>query len=73
MANAIALPALVLIAFALASAFGLSIFVPFGFFLVMLAWGFWQVTVERTARPALLSGSVVASSPLRFLFLIFGN
>ncbi len=57
---------LVLIAFALASAFGLSIFVPFGFFLVMLAWGFWQVTVERTARPALLlaGGAILAAALL---------
>lgn len=44
----------VLIALALASAFGLSIFVPFGFFLVMLAWGFWQVAIERTPLSALL-------------------
>ena len=43
-----------LIAVALASAFGLSIYVAFGFFLVMLAWGFWQVAIQRTPRPALL-------------------
>ncbi|MGA8731085.1 MAG: hypothetical protein WB608_20175 [Terracidiphilus sp.] len=57
------LASLLFIAFALASAFGLSIFVPFGFFLVMLAWGFWQVTVERTARPALLlaGGGILAA------------
>lgn len=44
----------VLIAAALASAFGLSIFVAFTFFLVMLFWGLWQVAVERAPRPALL-------------------
>lgn len=44
----------VLIAFALASAFGLSIYVAFGFFLVMLVWAFWQVAIERTPRSALL-------------------
>ena len=57
------LASLLFIAFALASAFGLSIFVPFGFFLVMLAWGFWQVTVEHTARPALLlaGGGILAA------------
>jgi hypothetical protein len=43
-----------LIAFALASAFGLSIFVEFGFFVVMLLWALWQIAVERTFRPALL-------------------
>ncbi len=46
--------AVVLIAFALASAFGLSIYVAFGFFLVMLAWAIWQVAIERRPRPALL-------------------
>jgi hypothetical protein len=43
-----------LIAVALASAFGLSIYVAFAFFLVMLAWALWQVAIERTPRPALL-------------------
>jgi len=52
----------VFIALALASAFGLSIFVPFGFFLVMIAWGTWQVIFTRTRGPALLlaTGGVVA-------------
>ena len=36
----------VLIAAALASAFGLSIYVAFGFFLLMILWALWQVTVE---------------------------
>jgi hypothetical protein len=43
-----------LIALALASAFGLSIYVTFAFFLVMLVWAFWQIAIERTPRPALL-------------------
>jgi len=45
---------IVLIAFALASAFGLSIYVAFGFFLVMLIWAFWQVVIERQLRSAML-------------------
>ena len=44
----------VLIAAALASAFGLSIFVTFAFFLVMVVWALWQLLVERTFRSALL-------------------
>ena len=47
----------VLIAAALASAFGLSIYVAFGFFLVMLVWGFWQVALVRAPRAALLLGA----------------
>jgi hypothetical protein len=42
-----------LIALALASAFGLSIYVTFAFFLLMLVWALWQVVIERTPRPAL--------------------
>jgi len=58
----------VLIALALASAFGLSIYVTFAFFLLMLAWAIWQVVIERTPRPALLLaaggfGSVVLLLP----------
>ena len=44
----------VLIAAALASSFGLSIYVSFAFFVVMLAWALWQVTIERAPRRALL-------------------
>lgn len=43
----------VVIAVALASAFGLSIFVAFGFFVLMLAWALWQFAIERKPRPAL--------------------
>ena len=41
------------IACAMASAFGLSIYVAFGFFLVMLVWGTWQLAIERAPRPVL--------------------
>jgi hypothetical protein len=44
----------VFIAAALASAFGLSVYVAFGFFLVMLFWAPWQIVVERKFRSALL-------------------
>jgi len=43
-----------LIAAALASAFGLSVYVTFAFFLVTLAWALWQVIFERAWRPVLL-------------------
>lgn len=43
-----------LIAAALASAFGISIYVTFAFFLVMLAWAVWQFAVERSPWPPLL-------------------
>lgn len=46
--------AVALIAAALASAFGLSIYVTFAFFLVMIVWGLWQVVIERAPQPALL-------------------
>ena len=38
------------ISLAFASAFGLSVFVSFGFFLVMVMWGLWQLAIERTFR-----------------------
>jgi hypothetical protein len=44
----------VLIAAALASAFGLSIYVAFAFFLVMLAWAVWQGVMEHALRAPLL-------------------
>ena len=43
-----------LVAFALASALGLSIYVTFAFFLLMLAWGLWRVIFEHTWLPTLL-------------------
>lgn len=59
---------LALIAAALASAFGLSIYVTIGFFLVMLAWALWQIVLERTPRSPLLlaaggAGAVVLLLP----------
>jgi hypothetical protein len=39
------------VACAIASAFGLSVYVTFAFFLLMLAWGVWQIVVERSPRP----------------------
>lgn len=52
-----------LIGAACASAFGLSIFVPFAFLLVMIMWGIWQVAFERTPRPAfrMAAGGVFAA------------
>jgi len=44
----------VLIAAALASAFGLSIYVAFAFFLVMVAWAVWQCAMEDAPRSPLL-------------------
>jgi hypothetical protein len=52
-----------LIAAAMASGFGLSIFVAFGFFLLMVAWGIWQLGRRQGARPVALlaiSGAVAA-------------
>jgi hypothetical protein len=45
-----------LIGAALASAFGLSVYVTFAFFLVMICWGIWQVTFEHRVQPTLLLG-----------------
>lgn len=43
----------ILIGVCFASAFGLSIYVAFAFFLIMFAWGIWQLFVEREPRPVL--------------------
>ncbi len=56
------------IAASLASSFGLSIYVAFGFFLIMLAWALWQIALERVFRPVLLlatggAGAVVLLLP----------
>ena len=58
---------LVLISAALASAFGLSIYVAFGFFLVALTWAFWQMVFERTPRSSLLLGAGGAGATLLLL------
>jgi hypothetical protein len=44
----------VVIAFALSSAFGLSIYVTFAFFLAMVVWALQQVAIERRPQPAIL-------------------
>jgi hypothetical protein len=53
----------VFIAAAFASAFGLSIYVAFAFFLVMLGWAIWQVASEHKAQPVwlLATGGVGAA------------
>ena len=43
-----------LIAFALASSFGLSVYVTIAFFLVMMAWALWQLFFFRAVRSALM-------------------
>jgi len=45
------------IAMALASAFGMSVYVTFAFFLLALTWGVWQAAAERTPRATLLLGT----------------
>jgi hypothetical protein len=42
------------IAFALSSAFGLSIYVTFAFLLVAVVWAVWQLIFERSWRPPVL-------------------
>lgn len=61
----------VFIAAALASSFGLSIYVSFGFFLMVVFWALWQVAVEHVFRPTLLltsggAGAVVLLLPYLF-------
>jgi len=45
--------AIALIALCLASAFGLSIFVTFAFFLLMIEWAVWQAAFERDVLPVI--------------------
>jgi hypothetical protein len=59
--------AIVLAGFAFASAFGLSVYVAFAFFLIMLIWGAWQVIIERSPKPALL---LAAGGAVAFVLLI---
>src|SRR5580658_4497591 len=59
---------MILIACACASAFGLSVYVAFGFFLIMMAWGIWQIFAERSRRSTMLlagggAGSVILLLP----------
>ena len=58
---------IVLIGFAFASSFGLSVYVAFAFFLIMLAWSAWQLIIELTAKPALL---MAAGGAVAFVLLI---
>lgn len=53
----------IFISLALASSFGLSVYVAFAFFLVMVCWALWQVLFKRAWRvPGLLfAGGVVAA------------
>ena len=46
-----------------ASAFGLSVYVAFAFFLVMIAWSVWQIVVEHAPGPVvnLALGGIVAA------------
>ena len=57
----------VIIGASFASAFGLSIYIAFAFFLIMLAWGIWQLAVERGPGPILYlaAGGVLAAILLR--------
>jgi hypothetical protein len=62
---------IVLLALALSSAFGLSIFVTFAFFLVMMVWALWQVAFERRTRPVfLLAAGGAVSMVLLIPFLL---
>jgi hypothetical protein len=57
-------------ALALASAFGLSIYVAFAFFLVMLCWAAWQILIQRAPRAPLhlfAAGAIAAIMLLPYL------
>lgn len=56
-----------LIGFAFASSFGLSVYVAFAFFLIMLLWGAWQLFVERAFKPVLI---LAAGGAVAFVLLI---
>jgi hypothetical protein len=61
----------ILIALAIASAFGLSVYVTFAFFLAMVGWAVWQVAIERTWRAsALLAAGGAASVVLLLPYLL---
>ncbi|HEU5350897.1 MAG TPA: hypothetical protein VFU55_04830 [Terracidiphilus sp.] len=55
------------IAMALASAFGMSVYVAFAFFLLAVTWGVWQIAVERTPRAVLLLGAGGAGAAILLL------
>ncbi|HTV14177.1 MAG TPA: hypothetical protein VMD92_15830 [Acidobacteriaceae bacterium] len=56
-----------LIGCALASAFGLSVYVTFAFFLVMVLWAIWQIAVERSPAPV---GTMAGGGALSLLLLV---
>jgi hypothetical protein len=61
---------IVAIALALSSAFGLSVYVTFAFFLVVVAWAVWQTTIERRPLPVfLLAAGGAGACILLFPFL----
>jgi hypothetical protein len=53
-----------LVALALASSFGLSIYVTFAFFLIMAVWSLWQILLVHTARRALMLAAGGAGAAL---------
>ncbi|HVZ83483.1 MAG TPA: hypothetical protein VG893_07380 [Terracidiphilus sp.] len=61
---------LVFISMAFASSLGLSVYVAFAFFLVMIAWSLWQVVFERSWRvPGVLAISGAGAAVLLAPFL----
>ena len=58
----------ILIGAALASSFGYSIFVTFGFFLVMLAWAAWQLLIERNSPRSVVT--IAAGGILSLVLLV---
>jgi hypothetical protein len=60
------LRAAIIAGFALASAFGMSIYVTFAFAIVAVLWTVWQLAVERSPKPVvtLASASIVSGALL---------
>jgi hypothetical protein len=63
--------AIAVIAAALASSFGLSIYVAFGFFLLMILWALWQLAGERFFRPVVLMAAGGAGALVLLLPYLF--
>jgi hypothetical protein len=61
---------LALIALSLGSAFGLSIYVGFAFFLLMVTWVVWQVAFERSVNPTLLIAGAGCATILLIPYLL---
>jgi hypothetical protein len=69
---------LIVVAFisaALASSFGLSIYVAFGFFLTMIAWAIWQISLRRFRAVFLMAagGAMALVLLLPYLHELRGN